>query len=233
VPDLARPAQDQIDERVLAEAELIIAIFKGLAGTPTGEYPGTTMYEMDMMLRAGKGVMAYFHRNAPVDGIDGDQRSRLAQIKTWCGRGRYGEYDSLDTLGVDLREQLDLQLQNSPRLKGILRRQPPGVGTPAVGNVPPGSTLSETARALLFAAAEGVGNFIRSRGFQGTVYQVGETVLCDGKSNREGVRWDAGLKELDDRALVTAGPGRRVFNLTDAGYKLAEAMGARIPDDAA
>ncbi len=232
VPDLSRPAQEQINAHVLADSDIVIAIFKSKPGTPYANFPGTTLYEIDTQVRAGKGAMVYFHRNLPLDGTTDDERARLAQIKEACRQlGRYGEYDSAEELAANLREDLDMHIQYSAKLSGLLHSAPAGFGMPTVGHVPAGSTLSKQARALLFAAAERVGNFMRSRGFQGTVYQAGDTVLCDGSSNREGVRWDAGLKELEDRELVTAGPQRRVFNLTDAGYKLAQTMGAKVPDD--
>jgi len=227
IPDLSQPAQDQIDNQVLAEADILIAIFNARAGTPTSTHLSATMQEIDTQLRAGKGAMVYFRREPSRDGVDDDQRQRLAKIKADCmSRGRIGEYDSVEGFTQDLREQLTQFLRISERLKGLLRAEPHQVAVRFVPAPSASEALSGEARALLYAAAHATSpGVLRTRTLVGNQISAGAVDFCPDGDERAAAKWDAALEELEHHDLMrAAGTKRQVFDVTHKGYELADRL---------
>src|SRR5205814_8286775 len=103
----ARP-QAIINKQVLAECDLLIAVFWTRLGSPTGKSPSGTVEEIEEHLKAGKPAMIYFS-SAPVrpESVDQKQYKALLQFKEKClKRGLIETYDSLSGFRDKVSRQL-------------------------------------------------------------------------------------------------------------------------------
>ena len=90
-PELGDRPQATINKQVLADCDLLIAMFWTRIGTPTGASISGTVEEIQEHLRAGKQAMLYFS-SAPVrpDSVDEEQYRALKQFKNECYKRRLG-----------------------------------------------------------------------------------------------------------------------------------------------
>ena len=88
-PELGDRPQAIINRRLLAEADILVAIFWTRLGTPTGKAESGTLEEIEEFCDSGKPTLLYFSRRAVrPDGLDTEQWSRLRAVEAkYNGRG--------------------------------------------------------------------------------------------------------------------------------------------------
>ena len=219
-PDLSGRAQDLINERLLKDCDLLVGIFWTRLGTPTGTFSSGTVEEITRHVESGKPAMIYFS-DAPVapQSLDADQFSKLLQFKAWCfERGLVATFTNSPEFRTIFRNQLDLQLNTQPYLRGILANSGEEDSRVAVPE------LSDDAKQLLsVSAADSYGMIILSRTIGGDTIDVGERSFGEYGNARESARWEAALQELAELGYVTS-RGEETFQVSHNGYQRADQL---------
>ncbi len=209
--------QSFIDKQIVAQSDALIAIFKGSVGTASPDGQSGTMHEIDDFVAHGKSVQVYFHGSPTVrSGKDAERAKQLFDFKEeFKTRGLYGEYADAVDLGGKVLRHLEL-------LVG-----PAGPPTGAAAGSPKEVELSEKASALLTAAAASK-QHIQSFKFIAGLASIGAGgVGYEGKDPREIAAWEAAVEELEKGRFVRPNDNRKLFFVTDAGYKFADRVAAR------
>src|SRR5450759_2687500 len=85
-PELgSKKAQDLINERILKDCDLLVAVFWTKLGTPTEQSLSGSAEEIERHLKAGKPAMVYFS-TAPFaeESVDMGQYRLLGEFREWC-----------------------------------------------------------------------------------------------------------------------------------------------------
>lgn len=228
-------AQEIINSQVIRTADLLIAVFWTRLGTPTSVAPSGTVEEIREFMDAGKPVMMYFS-NAPVvpSSIDQAQYSALQEFKAWCQiNGLVGTYDSV----IALREQLSRELALLVNTHSAFLRDAP-LPTElsedtfrAYGSVVADSrdTLSSEAEGLLTEAAKDPsGTVLMVEYLAGITVQTNRKSLVPEGDRRAEEAYRSAVEELVQlEYLREVGSKGEVFELTHAGYKVADRLATR------
>lgn len=233
-PELSGRPQDMINERLLADSDLLIGIFWTRVGSDTGKAISGSIEEIDRHREAGKPVMIYFSE-APVrpDSVDHDQYKKLKNFKKWAmTEGLVQTYESIDDFRMKLQRQVPLALQQNSYLRSIIDPRDGGsvmvkLDSGLASFRPSRPSLSEAGDTLLRSAVHD-GTVMVLRTFGGTRVQAGRESFGD-NSPRDTARWTGAVEELVGRGFL-ADRGRKgeVFAVTNAGFEYAEEMGYSI-----
>ncbi len=107
-PTMGDRPQAIINKQVLANCDLLVAVFWTRIGSPTGVAPSGTVEEIQEHLNSGKPAMLYFS-SAPVrpDSVDDKQYAALKKFKQECyKKGLVESYDSIGEFGNKFSRQL-------------------------------------------------------------------------------------------------------------------------------
>jgi hypothetical protein len=223
-----------INERLLADADLLIGIFWTRVGSDTGKAISGSIEEIDRHREAGKPVMIYFSE-APVrpDSVDHDQYEKLKEFKKWAmTEGLVQTYESIDDFRMKLQRQVPLALQQNSYLQSIIDPREGGsimmnLDPNAASFRPSQSSLSEAGDILLRSAVQD-GTVMVLRTLGGTHVQAGRESFGD-NSPRDTARWTGAVEELIERGfLADRGHKGEVFSVTNTGFEYAEEMGYSI-----
>lgn len=228
-PDLAGRPQGLINDRILADCDILIGVFWTRLGTPTGEFDSGTVEEISRHVEAGKPAMVYFS-DAPVApaALDHDQYAKVQDFKSWCfERGLVEKFTNSSEFRDKFKYQLDIQLNSNPYLKGILRNSVEKLPTAII------SELSVEAGILLVAASEDANGFLLSISTLGGRHiQAGGKTFGEPGDPRSSAKWEAALRELVDlKYIIARGSKGESFQVTNAGYIRADNIReARVSD---
>jgi hypothetical protein len=235
--ELGTPAQELINDRLLKDCDLLVAVFWTRLGTPTGKSLSGSVEEIQRHLDAGKPAMVYFS-TAPVapETLDPEQFGLLKDFKAWCNEKGLTRTFAND---VEFRQmfarELQIALRSNPYLSAILEAAATMVldaGKPTMaedagdeGNL----HLSEEARQLLVeAAADKHGTILKTRTFGGQSIQTNGRIFGDPGDHRSEARWEYALDQLVSLELaIERGYKGEVFEVTEPGYQLAERIRGR------
>src|SRR5260221_14550311 len=105
---MSQPAQAALNEQLLDDCELAIAVFWTRAGTATHDYESGSVEEIEQLLKRGVRVLIYFcERDIPQATLTDEQFQRLQSLrKNYSGRGLVWTYTDVQSL----REQVTLHL---------------------------------------------------------------------------------------------------------------------------
>lgn len=229
-PELGARPQELINERLLNECDLLIAVFWTRLGSPTGEASSGTVEEIEEHMASGKPAMLYFS-SKPVapESIDADQYAAVKDFKERVrDQGLIDEFDNLDHFRRKLAKQLQMCLLHNSHIRGILAEATNGNAEtlPKVASAeePESFPLSEASRHLLkLAALNTDGVIIKTATFDGRHIQAGGQDL--GGHGKEAAKWEEALNELVSLGLaVPRGYKDQVFELTHKGWKVAEQL---------
>jgi len=111
VPDMSGDPQTVLNDQIVDDCDLGIALFWSRLGTPTGTHASGSIEEIYRLLERGVRVMVYFKSSAiPQAQISFNQLERLRQIKKeFMQKGVLGSFDNVD----DLKEQVLLHLTST------------------------------------------------------------------------------------------------------------------------
>jgi hypothetical protein len=229
VPELGGRLQGIINKQLLEDTDILIGIFWTRLGSPTGVAPSGTVEEIREHVKRGKHAMVYFS-SVPVvaSSIDPEQYAGLQEFKASLRQeGLYEEYQDL----TEFQTKLARQLAHSMNKKFDFRDTEPHSALPVPFSInfsePAAPRFSPDALDLLREA---------TRDKQGVIMKLlsmdGLAVTTNGRSfsqrgdPRSEARWGSAVEELDRAGLIEDRRGKgEVYFVTDAGYRVAEALG--------
>lgn len=224
-PSMGERAQAVINKQVLADCDLLIAVFWTRLGSPTGKARSGTVEEIEKHLSAGKPAMIYFS-SVPVvpESVDQRQYKALQKFKEECRkRGLVETYDAIP----QFRDKLNRQLaQTVIRLLSSKKNGQRGVEAVLVPDRPKSPPLvAEAQQLLLEASRDQNGIILKMYTLDGLTIQTNGRILVDNAEPRTEARWEAALRQLHELGLVhDRGYIGEVFALTHAGYRAADQL---------
>ncbi|UZS62377.1 DUF4062 domain-containing protein [Pseudomonas syringae] len=234
-PSMGRPAQAIINEKLVAEADLLIGVFWTRLGTPTENFDSGTVEEIELHIKAGKPTMLYFSEEpVAMASVDRDEYDRLQLFKQSCKvRGLYHQFESPAQFAEDFNRHLAITINElighteSQRLTNLEALPVAGEDGDAFPPLPPISEglTDEAKRLLKEASLDPHGHVMHIRYIGGVSLQVNGKNMISSDARREVARWEAALHDLV-RAGLFIGRGHKgeVFELTDLGYKVADTL---------
>ncbi len=227
-PEMGDRAQSIINKQILAGCDLLVAAFWTRIGSPTGTSQSGTVEEIEEHLKAGKPAMIYFS-SAPVrlDSVDESQYKALRAFRADCERR--GLIESYESLG-EFRDKLARQLAQT-----VIRRFSSGSDDEPAAFAESQARrsrelsnlgLSPEARELLLEAAlDKNGTIMRYRTMTGLGIQANGRQFVESGDPRSEARWQGAFDQLRTLDLIRdVGHKGEIFNLTDRGYEVADAL---------
>jgi hypothetical protein len=226
-PSMEDRPQAVINKQVLQNCDLLVAIFWTRLGTPTGKAPSGTVEEIDEHLKQGKPAMIYFS-SAPVrpESVNSEQYAALMKFRKQCeARGLVESFDGREEFRHKFTRQLASTINNHPHFK--VSRNPAGGSFEAATQSPAPSLSKEAVELLLEAVKDPRGCVMRVRHQGGAqVSTNGKQFLQDENDARSTAVWEGAVDELEAEGLIKdVGFEREVYDVTRAGYDLAERLG--------
>ncbi len=226
----ARP-QELINERVLKDCDLLVAVFWTRVGSPTGKAISGTVEEIQEHLDAGKPAMLYFS-NAPVrpDSVDDEQYKSLQEFKNWCReKGLVEEYSSLGEFRTKFTRQLAQTLLQDKYFQfdgdaSPHRAEESGERAPAED--PLVAELTPEARTLLLEASEDRSGTVMKLAFIGGFHvQTNGKQFVEAGNPRSRAAWEGAIEQLCNLQLLQErGYKGEVFGITADGYRIADVI---------
>ena len=228
-PTIGDRPQAIINKQVLANCDLLVAVFWTRIGSPTGVAVSGTVEEIQEHVSAGKPAMIYFS-STPVrlDSVDEEQYAKLNEFKQEMKKT--GLVESYDSLG-EFRDKFSRQLTQT-----IIRAYPIATTTTSTTTTPPPPLpvtppMSDEANELLAAAAsDPTGRLIRIRHLGGLLVQASGRRFAKEGDARSEARWEGVIKELEDLGFIEdRGFKREVFAVTHEGFRIADLLRSSQP----
>lgn len=226
-PEMGSEPQSIINNQILNRCDLLVGIFWTRIGTATGEYASGTVEEIEKHMASDRPAMLYFSSQPVVmDTIQPEQYAKLKQFKESCRtRGLYEGFDSL----ADFRNKFYRQLQLKINEHKIFHET-------AVSSDKQPLTLTSTLPDLTYeakillreASQDPSGTILHVRYIGGTDLQTNGKNLMESSERRLVAKWEAALQELASNELVIQrGNKGEVFEVSNAGYELADKLGLK------
>jgi hypothetical protein len=222
-PMMGDRPQAIINEQLLKSCDVLVATFWTRLGSPTGIAASGTVEEIAHHLAAHKPALIYFSRQpvAP-DSIDRVQYDALVAFREKCkADGLVTFYDSVP----EFREAFSKHLAQT-----IHRNFADTNTTEAMSNATPDreplTTLEQT---ILKEASQDKGGQLLKLRRMGGVFHVqtnGKQLVTDNTA-RSQAKWEATLSNLCNLGYLEDVTHKgEIFRVTDAGYSVAEGIGA-------
>ena len=115
-PEMGIHPQKSINRMVVEKSDLLICIFCSRLGSPTDTHKSGSIEEIDEHIKAGKGVMVFFKKNAPIPRSTSDleQMKRLLEYKeTVRDKLLWWEYDDEGCFEGILKDKLELYINDN------------------------------------------------------------------------------------------------------------------------
>lgn len=222
-PEMGAPAQEIINNQVLAKCDLLVGVFWTRIGTPTERHLSGTVEEIEEHIATGKPAMLYFSSQpVALDTVDIDQIQKLKKFKESCqSRGLYQSYDSHSDFKDKFYRHLQLKVNEHPLFQSGHAND---VGQDIVASRTQLPQLSQESRVLLKEASRDPGGtIIHARYIGGTAIQTNGKNLIPSEERREVAKWEEALEQLASNGLVIdRGYKGEVFEITNLGYQVAD-----------
>ena len=228
-PELGARPQELINNRLLQDCDLLVAVFWTRLGTPTGMADSGTVEEIAEHLKAKKPAMVYFS-SEPVapQSIDHDQYEALITfLVKMRALGLVENFTDVNDFREKFNAQLQITMYQNEYLRDIVHRkkQIGGVVDESAYTAKRVSVSSDAIELLKSASEDGQGQILKLAAIGGRMIQAGKMTYGEG-SARDASRWEAALNELIDKKLVESlGHKGQIYSVTHAGWKLVEALG--------
>lgn len=115
-PEMGIHPQKSINRMVVEKSDLLICIFCSRLGSPTDTHKSGSIEEIDEHIKAGKDVMVFFKKNAPIPRSTSDleQMKRLLEYKeTVRDKLLWWEYDDEGCFEGILKDKLELYINDN------------------------------------------------------------------------------------------------------------------------
>lgn len=224
-PSMEDRAQGVLNEQILSDADLLIAIFWTRLGSPTGEAPSGTVEEIERHIKDDKPAMLYFS-SSPVrlDSVDAEQYQALRNFQEECkARGLIEIYDSDGDFRRKFTRHLAATINSHPDFSIVSEGNADERPAIPIRSVP---TLSQEARVLLMDAADDPhGNISHAKYVNGEKLTTNGRQYIEAGNPRSRALWVGALEELTFAGLFQAiGHSGGVFQITREGYQVAETL---------
>lgn len=223
-PSMGDRPQAIINKQVLADCDLLVAVFWTRLGSPTGRSASGTVEEIEEHLKAGKPAMIYFSSKPVVpESIDQKQYKALLKFKDECrAKGLIAEYEE----PIDFKEMLTRQLAQTVLRhfsKKNDRENASDLVLPRPTKMP---ELSDRARLALLEAVQddsGVILCVRDRG--GLHVQTHGIDLVDSHETKAEAKWETAIRQLHRSGLIEdRGQKGELFSVTNEGFEMADLL---------
>jgi hypothetical protein len=213
--------QTILNEGLLLDADIVVAVFGTRIGTATPDYISGSVEEIKRHVAAGKLAMLYFsHVAVDPNSIDQTQWAALQQFKEECKTGGlYAEYATHEQFRVDFGQHLAIEL-NRPQYRWLAR--------PNETVEPRDPELGDDERSLLIAAASDQnGQVMTGSTMAGFFVQANNTSFVDG-SPRSEASWKRVLRRLSALGYPEQ-TSEGIYQVTDEGFARADKEIAATP----
>lgn len=219
-PTMGDRPQALINKQVLADADLLVAVFWTRLGSPTGKAASGTVEEIEEHISAGKPAMLYFsNADVPRAQIDHEQDKALDEFKQSCRpRGLVEEYRDLP----DFKEKFRSHLTRTVRTNFSAPASPAPSSYDDDENDDVVPTLSPDAAKLLVDASQ-KGRVLIAKWMGGQTIQVSDEVYVEGNNRRVIARWEKAIDDLVNDGFLER-ESESLINVTHAGYELADKL---------
>ncbi len=110
-PGVGAEPQDVVNQAVLADADLVLALFGMRLGTPTRRHASGTVEEIRLAIEARKEVMIYFLRDEQMAAAEPHERVRIADFRTEIQQiALTRSYSDDDALLAFIRDDITLKI---------------------------------------------------------------------------------------------------------------------------
>lgn len=216
-PNMGKPAQELINEKLLSDADILVGVFWTKLGTPTAEYDSGTVEEIERHVDTGRPTLLYFSGEpVALDSVDRDEYDRLIAFKKSCReRGQYHTFDNPAQFADDFTRHLAMHMNDL-----IGAPSPPVQNSAAL----PSHELADEAKALLAEAAKDKhGSVLVVRHMNGTDIQTNGKNMIASNERREIALWEKAVAQLVQLGLLVGrGLKGQVYEVTALGYEVAD-----------
>lgn len=236
-PTLAGRPQGIINDRLLKNCDILVAIFWTRLGTPTGKSDSGTTEEIQEHISAGKPAMVYFCTAPVAPNVNTEQFGAVQQFRKWCEqKGLVQEYDNITDFRDKFSKHLAITLNTDPYVVDQLKLSFEQADTASLSvNTTPakfksidGEELSEEAiQLLLEAGSDERGIIMKLSTLGGDYIQANGKTFGDSRDHRSVARWKYALDQLVYGNYVQGiGYKGEVFEVTAQGYDAIDAIKA-------
>ncbi|GAB3255904.1 hypothetical protein GCM10027347_17370 [Larkinella harenae] len=220
-PAFGRP-QEVINNQILQDADLLVAVFWTRIGSPTGKAISGTIEEIDKHTNAGKPAMIYISE-AKVNRHELNPKQTKAldkYIKKTRNDALTESYEST----LELREKFSRQLALT-----VLRYFKREMTFEIVETSTTTNSLSDSAKRLLLEASKDYkGIIFNTSSFGGRSINTNDIEFIQERNPRTEAYWLKVLDELIDAELIKdEGYKKEVLKITQNGYDLADSLGLK------
>ncbi len=223
IPAMGDRPQALINEQLLKDADILVAVFWTRLGSSTGKAPSGTVEEIEEHIASCKPVMIYFSRTLVTrDSVDAEQYAALTEFrKSLQSRGLYQEFDNAADFQGKFSRHLSQTINNSFPAVGVNG----GDITASAIAIPNVGLSTEAAQLLKAASKDRGGQIMVLRHLGGTLVQTnGQSFAKEGDPRSEAL-WESVVEELEGEMLVVErGHKREVFAVTSQGYQIADTL---------
>ena len=232
-PSMEDRAQSVINKQVLADCDLLVAVFWTRLGSPTGEAVSGTVEEIQEHISAGKPAMLYFS-DVPVQmgSVDNEQYQALLHFKKEClKQGLVEGYESVSEFHEKFRRQLTQTIirdfneivgeKEDSLVEKIASQLIESTTLDTLSSI---EELSDAAKILLKEASKDrQGTIMFYRTLQGLGVETNGKNFVESNDPREEARWENAVQELIENELIQdRGWKGEVYGLTLDGFKVAD-----------
>lgn len=220
-PELGGRPQSVINEKVLADCDLLVGIFHNRIGLATGKEVSGTVEEIKEHHEMGKPTMVYFStESANPREIDTLQLDAVKDFEKWCqSNGLTHQFESKNKFREDFSRHLRLTINQHSYFKGILDRNNLAWFNERDPAEPKNELNSQASDLLSAASKSNNGIVIVHRNHAGLCINVGEKDFVTEKSPRSEAKWQAAIETLVDSGFLNDINGNgQIFRITSQGF---------------
>lgn len=221
-PEMGDRAQAIINNQILKDCDLLVAVFWTRLGSPTGKADSGTVEEIEEHIAANKPAMLYFS-DSPIipSNINADQYRSLNEFRNHCmERGLTEKYDSITQFRDLFTRQLAQKvIQHFSDMASKMN------ATIAASN-PARKQLSEQAMLLLTEASKDRRGVVMClRVMAGLIVSTNRRDFCETGSPRSEAIWVGAINELISEGLLEPrGNKNEAYGVTASGYKFVDQL---------
>jgi hypothetical protein len=222
-PGMEATAQQIINETLLDKCDILVGVLWSILGTPTEKAVSGTVEEIDRQIASRKPTMIYFLEKELPYGTDTKQIDSLLEYKGKLQKiGLYACIRNHDDIGTIFFDHLCIKMNEFLKAESITETE----SSPKQDESELLSNLSVEAKKLLFEASKDAsGHITRLMVHSGPLIQTNRISFIKEYKAREIALWENALELLEKNGLVKAnGAKREVFNVTNLGFKIADAL---------
>ena len=204
--------QGLINKQVLAKADILVAIFHGRFGSPTGVAPSGTIEELTEHLQANKPAMVYFSEAPLPHDIDPEQLKSLRVFRAEAQKkGLYETFTNTSDFRTKLSRHLAKLVVDNSLFKGE-----------DASESRPKRIIGKKAAALLNHAVATDGHLLIADSHDGGTVQAGNKDFVEPANTRSYAEWKGALEDLIDAEYAEDLGQGSVFRVTREGYEAAD-----------